>query len=107
ALGTLEQLKLSGNTINIYPQSLRRANILLNEKAVEQPSLYLPAVQAMRRITSALQAEKGIAKKDIITVEIAFQKILPAPSPLPSAGKPSTRQSISEQYFINLNRSEP
>ncbi|MCW3119120.1 MAG: hypothetical protein JWM28_3202 [Chitinophagaceae bacterium] len=107
ALGTLEQLKLSGNTNNISPQSLRRANILLNEKAVEHPSLYLPAVQAMRRITSAFQAEKGITKNDIITVEIAFQKILQAPSPLPSAGKTSTRQSISEQYFINLNRSEP
>jgi hypothetical protein len=107
ALGILEQLKASGNTNNTSVQALRPANILLNEKAMAQPSLYLPAVQAMKRITSALNERTEIEMMDIIIVERSFQKILSAPDNLPSAGKAGIKQQLSKQYFINLQHRQP
>ncbi len=85
-------------------QILRQTNLQLSSKAAAQPSVYLPAVTAFRKIMAQLNQPENISQQDIFTVEKAIQKMLPpvAKLPQPTANNPDL--GLASSYFKNLNR---
>ncbi len=107
ALGILEQIKLTNSTKDISQEPLRQANIRLNEKAIQQPSLYLQPVQSLRKIINDWNAGMPISKNDIHIAENGLQRMLSDPALLPSAEKNKPQEQLSKQYFINLQKKQP
>jgi hypothetical protein len=106
ALSILERIK-SGNDNTISPEILRQANLRLHEKAIQQPAVYLIAVEALKRIMADLNTEKQIPANDIRTAQHGLEQLLISPGRLPSAVKSSSKQALSKQYFDNLQNRQP
>ncbi len=106
ALSVLERI---GTTIekNSYTETLQQANLRLHEKAIQQPSLYLNAVEALKRVIDALQNNKQVAIEDIASAQTGLQQLLDLPARLPSASKNNSKQALSSQYFNNLQNRQP
>lgn len=98
ATGILEQLKTGAAINGTDRRSLQLANLQLSEKASSQPEIYLPALNALRRILSAGKATSS----DIGAVEKAIQKILPLVKPLPGTLQNSADMGLSDSYYKNL-----
>jgi hypothetical protein len=107
ALGILEEIKLTNTTKNLSQETIRQANIHLNESAIQQPSFYLQSVQAMRKILSDWNAVVPAGKNTIIIAENGLQRMLSEPALLPSAEKNTPQQLLSKQYFSNLQKKQP
>jgi len=107
ALGVLEQIKLTSSTKDISQETVRQANIRLNEKAIQQPSFYLQSVQALRKIINDWNAGVPINETDINKAESGLQRMLTNPALLPSAEKNKPQEQLSKQYFINLQKKQP
>ncbi len=100
----LHQLK-NGNGLGAASQQiLRQTNLQLSNKAAAQPSVYLPAVTAFRRILAQLNQPKNIRETDILIVEKAIQKMLPPVAKLPQAAQTNPDLGLANSYFKNLNR---
>ncbi|MEX8548262.1 MAG: DUF4175 family protein [Mucilaginibacter sp.] len=85
-------------------QILRQTNLQLSSKAAAQPSVYLPAVAAFRRILAQLNQPKNIRETDILAVEKAIQKMLPPVAKLPKPSTTNPDLGLASSYFKNLNR---
>ena len=105
ALQWLDQLRISRKTEGVPVDVMRLANIKLNDKAIQKPSVYLPSVQAMRKIMDGWK-NGNIREEDIIAAENGLQKLLTEPELMPSAPATSSEQ-LSKQYFKNLQKQRP
>lgn len=106
ALSLLEEMKVAGKQLPALTV-LQQANLRLHEMAIQQPAVYLKAVEAMKRILAAQPLNTPVALNDILTVQAALQQLLTVPPRLPAAGKSNSTQSLSEQYFRNLQNRQP
>lgn len=106
ALSALEEIKATGSTQNISPEILRQANLRLQEKAIQQPALYLNALESLKRIIDAFNTARTIPASDILAAENGLQQLLTVPDRLPSA-KSGSGTSLSRQYFNNLQKQQP
>ncbi|MBC9913091.1 DUF4175 family protein [Chitinophaga varians] len=100
ALAALDAIK-AGDT-NVSTVALRDAQQVLTTQAATTPALYLPALEAMRRI----QMHKG-TDKDIRTAQQGLQKILKAPPLQPQSAPASVSPSLPQHYFHNLKTGRP
>jgi len=105
ALSVLEKIKAGDKGIS--PEILQQANLQLHAKAIQQPSLYLDAVEALKRILVAMNSKTPPGYTDIIAAQHGLQQLLTAPDHLPAAGKSSSKQALSKQYFDNLQKRQP
>ncbi|MEP6750914.1 MAG: hypothetical protein ABJB86_24480 [Bacteroidota bacterium] len=106
ALSLLEQMK-TGDKQNIPIAMLQQANLYLREKAMQQPVVYLNAVEAMKKIIAAINTSGPQSAQDIIIAEQGLQQLLQRPVRLPSAGNDNSKQALSKQYFDNLQKKQP
>lgn len=105
----LEQLKQGAGLGAASLQILWQMNLQLSSKAAVQPSVYLPAVTAFRKVLDRLNQPKNISQQDIMTVEKAIQKMLPAVAKLPQPRQTNPDLGLANSYFQSLthtNRSK-
>lgn len=95
------QKELNAASIEI----LQKANDHLYNNAVAKPSLYLPAVSAMKKILAAVSNRTLIKVADIALAEKGLQEMLSPSAKLPSASSKTSYESLSTDYFKNLNKS--
>lgn len=100
ALAALDAMK-AGDT-NINNAVLRDAQQVLTTQAAATPAVYLPALEAMRRI----QLHKG-TEKDIRTAQQGLQKILKAPPLQPQSVPSPVSPSLPQYYFHHLKTGTP
>jgi hypothetical protein len=98
AVNVLEALKIDPVLGSVDNRTLQLANQQLNMRASGQPGVYLPALNAMRRILSAQKANT----MDVNIVETALQKVLTALKTMPSAENNPADMGLSKQYYKNL-----
>ncbi len=104
AANLLHQLKNGTGLGTGSQQILRQTNLQLSSKAAAQPSVYLPAVTAFRKILAEVNHPKNISQQDILTVEKAIQKMLPAVAKLPQPAQTNPDFGLANTYFQNLTR---
>ncbi len=105
----LEQLKQGTGLGAASLQILRQTNLQLSSKAAANPSVYLPAVTAFRKVLAEANQPTKINQQDIMTVEKAIQKMLPAVAKLPQPRQTNPDLGLANSYFQNLthtNRSK-
>lgn len=100
AVSVMEGLKVGATVNDADKRTLQLADQQLSEKASAQPEIYLPAVNAFRRILSAEKMKTG----DIAVVEKAIQRILPPGKQLPNTMQNAADMGLSSEYYKNLNR---
>ncbi|MBD1386012.1 hypothetical protein IDJ75_12030 [Mucilaginibacter rigui] len=100
AVNVLEGLKTNPVLSSGDNRILQLANQQLGLKASAQPGVYLPALNAMRRILSAAPAKS----KDVDLVERALQRTLSKPKNMPSSNANITDMGLSKQYYKNLKQ---
>ncbi len=98
AIGTLEQLKYEDSLDTPSQEILQQAFQQLSAKASQNPSLFLPAVSALKKVLSG-----AYYMKDISVAENGIQKMLDTPAKLPSASAFTADMNLSGRYFMNLN----
>ena len=106
ALAVLEILKKQNTIHDKAVQVLRLSAAQLSTRATKEPSLYLPALEAMKRIITASEQKQFAAYNDIISAQKALQTIAGIPVALPSKKEYAPAPSLSEQYFRNLHKNE-
>jgi hypothetical protein len=106
ALAVLEEIK-TGNKKNISAEILQQANLRLHEKAIHQPSLYLGAVEALKKIMTDMNTPAIISTQNILAAEQGLQRLLETPNRLPSAENANAKKELSGQYFDNLQKKQP
>ncbi|RFM30197.1 hypothetical protein [Deminuibacter soli] len=104
ALGMLQQLK-AGAAVNTNNVSLlQQATAALGKEAAHAPARYLAAYEAAQRITEKIQRQQPFSNQDMNAVSSALQQLLSAPASTPAANS-TTGNSLSQQYFHQLNQS--
>lgn len=83
-------------------QVLVNANKILSEKAAANPSDYLGAVIALRKIINSENSRSN--PLDLVSIAKALQNAIPKTSKLPQASQSGVSTDLSSQYFKNLNR---
>jgi hypothetical protein len=106
ALAVLELQKTKSTINDKAIQVLRLAAAQVSNQAIKDPSLYLPALEGMKRIITASEHKQFAAYTDIVTAQKALQKIVGMPLALPSKKQSASARSLSEQYFRNLHKNE-
>ena len=97
ALGILEQLKDKEALQAPALEILNQASMQLSLKAAAEPSIYLPSLEALKRILN-----KNFSGRDIGLVESAFQKIITSVPDVPQQSKNAPDMKLSQRYFRNL-----
>jgi hypothetical protein len=97
AVEVLEQLKLNPHLSGADSRLLQLANQQLSVSASAEPAVYLPALNAMRRILSS-----KIKMSDIGMVERAIQRSLIQPGITPQASPGAADMGLSSSYYKNL-----
>jgi hypothetical protein len=100
AVNVLEGLKTNPVLSVADNRILQSANQQLGLKASAQPGVYLPALNAMRRIVSSSR----INGTDVALVERALQQTLTSLKAMPSADAHTTDMGLSKQYYKNLQQ---
>jgi hypothetical protein len=100
AVNVLEGLKTNPLLNAADNRVLQLANQQLGAKASAQPGVYLPALNALRRILSAPQANG----KDVDLVERALQRTLTTLKNMPVSGANAADMGLSKQYYKNLKQ---
>jgi hypothetical protein len=101
ALGILEEVR---NKEPIQPASqniLEQAGIELSRKAAEEPSSYLSAYEAYRRVL-----QQKHSPQDLNLAAKAIQKIVAASQRQPFRNNTSSDMNLSQRYFNHLKRSD-
>lgn len=107
ALAALEDLGTTGKWNAAQMEAMRQAALRLQERAAGQPALYLSAVTAIKKILNAADETKNITAQDILAAQHGLQQMLTAPALLPSAVNGAAKQTLSRQYFNNLQNRRP
>lgn len=100
ALSVLEQLKQGSMIAQAEMPVLISAEKKISEKAVRAPADYLPALNAIRKIT---QEPGKTDKAAILKVQAALQKIIREGALLPQKAGNTADKELSDFYFNNLN----
>ncbi|MFA6246689.1 MAG: hypothetical protein WC615_07095 [Mucilaginibacter sp.] len=100
AVNVLESLKTNPILSAADNRVLQLANQQLGLKASAKPGVYLPALNAMRRILSATPAKS----KDVDLAERALQRTLTTLKKMPSSNANTTDMGLSKQYYKNLKQ---
>ncbi|RBL91654.1 DUF4175 family protein [Chitinophaga flava] len=79
------------------PDVLQEALKLLTTRAAVTPAVYLPALEALRRI-----GQHQGTPRDILTAQRGLQKILSAPAQQPQPAVAPVETSLPQRYFKNL-----
>ncbi|MEO6315453.1 MAG: hypothetical protein ABIU63_00980 [Chitinophagaceae bacterium] len=107
ALAVLDTIKSAGNADQQSREILQQANLRLHEKAVQQPSHYLHAVEALNNVLAKLDNNKTLRAQDVQAAQFGLQQLLATPDRMPSAGNGNLKQNLSKQYFNNLQNRQP
>ncbi len=103
ALSLLEQVRITGSTAGISHEIMLEAGRQLDEKAIQQPSVFLRSVQALRKITG--NRDKDLVNlRDVTLAENGLQKLLSDPPLLPAAVAGSAAKQLTKQYFSILQK---
>jgi hypothetical protein len=105
AIGLLEMLESKKELNKASIEILQKASNHLFNNAVAKPSSYLPAVAAMKRILRAVSNHEQVKASNIALAEKGLQQMLTPPVKLPSASSKTSYESLSADYFKNLNKS--
>ena len=98
---------LTGKELNVASfETLQHASEDLYNNAVRQPSVYLPAVSAMKRILAALTNHQRVRDTDVAIAENGLHKMVRASDKQPSATSNVYYETLSTDYFKKLNRSK-
>lgn len=100
AVNILERLKTNPLLSAADNRVLQLANQQLGLKASAQPGVYLPALNAMRRILATPAANA----KDVGLVERALQRTLTTLKNMPASGTNTADMGLSKQYYKNLKQ---
>ncbi|MCW3466930.1 DUF4175 family protein [Chitinophaga nivalis] len=95
ALSVLSQGK--PDVISGQQTVLQQAAGILSTHAAAAPALYLPALEALYRITGG-----RITAKDLTLAQQGLQHLLPVPARKPAAGQRLPDTGLSDRYFNNL-----
>ena len=105
ALAILETLKSGSHLPDaVSLQVLQQAARQLATETATAPARYLPALQAMRQILSALEQQQNASPAAVAIAEQALYNLLPLPAHLPQASNAIANISLSQQYFMNLQK---
>ncbi|MEO7767918.1 MAG: hypothetical protein ABIS01_10845, partial [Ferruginibacter sp.] len=104
ALSVLEQLKNHADFDISSEALLQKASLQLADKAMADPSVYLQALQALKRITAFTRNRSFTNIADISLVEKALQKMIDPPGKLPFPNKKAANANLSNAYFKRLNK---
>ncbi|SFP53784.1 hypothetical protein [Parafilimonas terrae] len=107
ALSILEHLKTSNAVNNDELASLLSASLLMQQQAAAAPGKYLAALQSYQSVLNQVQQQQNISLKDINAAQHGLQLMLAQPSPKPSPDAMLNGNSLSQQYFLNLNKNRP
>ena len=107
AISILEDSKNEGlinvSSIGILSQAAQQ----LSTKASLQPSVYLQSFEALKRLIVMAQQRKVLANtSDSKLVQKALQKILLQQQALPQQLKATNDMNLSQQYFLNLHKTQ-
>jgi hypothetical protein len=100
AVNVLEGLKINPMLSAADNRVLQLANQQLGLKASAQPGVYLPALNAMRRILAGTQANAT----DVALVERALQQTLTTLKNMPASNANTADMGLSRQYYKNLKQ---
>lgn len=106
-LSILESLKTNNAVNNNDLASLLSTSQLMQQQAAAAPAKYLPALQSYQKILNQIQQKQNINLKDVTTAQRGLQQMLASPSAKPSPAATLEGNSLSEQYFLNLNKNRP
>lgn len=98
AMHLLEMLKQKQNLSAEDQASLVTAEKAISERAIRQPAKYLPALSALRTISSS---QSSADKAEILLVQNALQDIIPTTTELPKRIN-SREGKLSDLYFKKL-----
>ena len=107
AIEVLDNLKNNSPIQSINITVLSQAAQQLSAKSTVQPSIYLHAFETIKKVIQSIQkkqVQQNIA--DIIMIQNALQKILVQPLATPQKLKQSTDINLSNNYFINLYKTQ-
>lgn len=105
AIAILENLKDDHFLLtNISTAILREAAGEISSKAASEPSKYLGALQAVRRILNTVALAGKITTEDILVCQQALQSMLAEINRLPSRQASLDGFNLSKQYFMNLKK---
>jgi hypothetical protein len=105
AAGLLGLLKTQKPVSNEALNTLQQARLALYNKAAEQPSVFLPAVSSINRILAAVSIQEQPKAADINIAARGLQKLLSPAVQLPRRSPNGSFETLSGQYFKNLNSS--
>lgn len=107
ALSILEHLKTNNIVNNDELALLFSASRIMQQQAAAAPGKYLQALQSYQSIFNQIQQQQNISLKDIYAAQHGLQQVLAQPSPKPSPAATLNGNSLSQQYFLNLNKDRP
>lgn len=107
AMSILEDSKNEGvinsNKVSILSQAAQQ----LSSKASSQPSVYLQSFEAIKRLIEMAQQKKILRNTiDSKLVQKALQKILSQQQAIPQQIKAPNDMNLSQQYFLNLYKTQ-
>ncbi len=105
ALGVLPSLDSGGKRDAGILAILQGSGSTLRQKAMENPSKYLPAYASFQAVIRALEQGSSPENKDIVLIENALQQLIKPLSEVPSAVENAGKEGLSEYYFRNLKKS--
>lgn len=101
AMAILEELKQGASLAADKATVLLKAQSVISEQAVKAPADYLPALNAIRKITQEPGKTDSAA---IAKVQAALQRIIRARPVLPQKGGSASGDQLAEYYFKHLNK---
>jgi hypothetical protein len=107
ALSILEHLKTNNTVNNDELALLFSASRIMQQQAAAAPGKYLQALQSYQSTLNQIQQQQHISLKDINAAQHGLQQMLAQPSPKPSPAATLNGNSLSQQYFLNLNKDRP
>ncbi|MFT4153932.1 DUF4175 family protein [Parafilimonas sp.] len=106
-LSVLEHLKTNNSVSNDEMAWLFATSRLMQQRAAASPGKYLAALQSYQSVLNHIQQKQNIPVKDIGAAQGGLQQMLAAPALKPSPAATLNGNSLSQQYFLNLNNSRP
>jgi hypothetical protein len=106
ATAIIAALKKGGRLNQQDRAIIQEANRLIAQKAISEPSIYLNALEIMRKIISS-NINLKLSPKEFSTIESALQKIIKDESKVPQARPIPTKTALSTEYFNRLKQSQP
>jgi hypothetical protein len=107
ALSILEHLKTDNAVHNDELSLLLSTSLLMQQQTAAAPGKYLTALQSYQSILNQIQQQQNISLKDINAAQHGLQQMLTQPSLKPSPAATLDGNSLSQQYFLNLNKNRP